>query len=43
MYPTVAEVLALPVLRQGRPHVVAGMGGLDAPVRWAHVAEVADI
>ncbi|MEU8633467.1 PucR family transcriptional regulator ligand-binding domain-containing protein [Amycolatopsis sp. NPDC048633] len=43
MYPTVAEVLALPVLRQGRPHVVAGMAGLDAPVRWAHVAEVADI
>ncbi|MEU0789896.1 PucR family transcriptional regulator ligand-binding domain-containing protein [Amycolatopsis sp. NPDC005961] len=43
MYPTVAEVLALPVLRQGRPHVVAGSAGLDAPVRWAHVAEVADI
>ncbi|MFD5094066.1 PucR family transcriptional regulator [Amycolatopsis thailandensis] len=43
MYPTVAEVLALPVLRQGRPHVVAGAAGLDAPVRWAHVAEVADI
>ncbi|WP_410658044.1 PucR family transcriptional regulator [Amycolatopsis sp. lyj-112] len=43
MYPTVAEVLALPVLRQGRPHVVAGAAGLDTPVRWAHVAEVADI
>lgn len=43
MYPTVAEVLAMPVLRQGRPHVVAGSAGLDAPVRWAHVAEVADI
>lgn len=43
MYPTVADVLALPVLRQGRPHVVAGAAGLDAPVRWAHVAEVADI
>ncbi|MFD9894120.1 PucR family transcriptional regulator [Amycolatopsis sp. NPDC059027] len=43
MYPTVAEVLALPVLRQGRPHVVAGAAGLDAAVRWAHVAEVADI
>ncbi|UOX89763.1 PucR family transcriptional regulator ligand-binding domain-containing protein [Amycolatopsis sp. FBCC-B4732] len=43
MYPTVAEALALPVLRQGRPHVVAGAAGLDAPVRWAHVAEVADI
>ncbi|WET81515.1 PucR family transcriptional regulator [Amycolatopsis sp. QT-25] len=43
MYPTVAEVLALPVLRQGRPHVVAGAAGMAAPVRWAHVAEVADI
>jgi purine catabolism regulator len=43
MYPTVAEVLALPVLRHGRPHVVAGTAGLDAPVRWVHVAEVADI
>ncbi|VVJ20660.1 Transcriptional regulator [Amycolatopsis camponoti] len=43
MYPTVAEVLALPVLRQGRPHVVAGVAGLGALVRWAHVAEVADI
>ncbi|NBH02671.1 hypothetical protein GTY80_05300, partial [Amycolatopsis sp. SID8362] len=28
MYPTVAEALALPVLRQGRPHVVAGAAGL---------------
>ncbi|MGW4489471.1 PucR family transcriptional regulator [Amycolatopsis sp. NPDC004368] len=43
MYPTVSEVLALPALRQGRPHVVAGSTGLDRPVRWAHVAEVADI
>jgi purine catabolism regulator len=43
MYPTVSEVLALPALRQGRPHVVAGSAGLDRPVRWAHVAEVADI
>jgi len=43
MYPTVAEVLALPVLRHGRPHVVAGAAGLDVPVRWVHVAEVADI
>jgi purine catabolism regulator len=43
MYPTVAEVLALPVLRHGRPHVVAGAAGLDARVRWVHVAEIADI
>ncbi|MGC7094170.1 PucR family transcriptional regulator [Amycolatopsis lurida] len=43
MYPTVAEVLALPVLRHGRPHVVAGAAGLDRRVRWVHVAEVIDI
>jgi purine catabolism regulator len=43
MYPTVSDVLALPVLRHGRPQVVAGAAGLDARVRWAHVAEVADI
>jgi len=43
MYPTVAEVLALPALREGRPTVVAGSAGLETPVRWAHVAEVADI
>ncbi|KAA9151668.1 PucR family transcriptional regulator [Amycolatopsis acidicola] len=43
MYPTVADVLALPVVRHGRPRVVAGAGGLGARVRWVHVAEVADI
>lgn len=43
MYPTVADVLALPVVRQGRPEVVAGAAGLGRRVRWAHVAEVADI
>ncbi|TVT44892.1 PucR family transcriptional regulator [Amycolatopsis rhizosphaerae] len=43
MYPTVADVLALPVVRHGRPRVVAGAEGLDARVRWVHVAEVADI
>ncbi|MDQ0376324.1 PucR family transcriptional regulator [Amycolatopsis thermophila] len=43
MYPTVADVLALPVLRHGRPEVVAGGGRLDTRVRWVHVAEVADI
>ncbi|PRX47112.1 purine catabolism regulator [Prauserella shujinwangii] len=43
MYPTVAEVLALPVVRHGGPRVVAGAAGLDARVRWVHVAEVADI
>ncbi|MBK1786553.1 PucR family transcriptional regulator [Prauserella cavernicola] len=43
MYPTVAEVLALPVVRHGGARVVAGADGLDAHVRWVHVAEVADI
>ncbi|GHF61378.1 purine catabolism regulator [Amycolatopsis bartoniae] len=43
MYPTVADVLALPVVRHGRPRVVAGAEGLDNRVRWVHVAEVADI
>jgi PucR family transcriptional regulator, purine catabolism regulatory protein len=43
MYPTVAEVLALPVVRRGRPRVVAGAAGLNARVRWVHVAEVTDI
>lgn len=43
MYPTVADVLALPVVRHGRPRVVAGAEGLDTRVRWVHVAEVADI
>jgi purine catabolism regulator len=41
--PTLSAVLALPVLAAGRPHVVAAADHLDHPVRWAHVAEVADI
>ncbi|XVS61403.1 PucR family transcriptional regulator [Actinosynnema sp. CA-299493] len=43
MYPTVAEALALPVVRRGRPAVVAGAAGMGRRVRWVHVAEVADI
>ena len=43
MYPTVADALALPVIRQGKPRVVAAHGALDRRVRWVHVAEVADI
>ncbi len=43
MLPTLGAVLELPVLAAGRPHVVAGSEHLDHPVRWAHVAEVADI
>jgi purine catabolism regulator len=40
---TVAEALALPEIADGRPRVVAGAAGLQATVRWVHVAEVADI
>jgi purine catabolism regulator len=43
MYPTVSDALALPVIRQGQPKVVAGSAGLGNRVRWVHVAEVADI
>ncbi|HEY0803909.1 MAG TPA: PucR family transcriptional regulator [Pseudonocardiaceae bacterium] len=43
MYPTVAEVLTVPVLRRGRPALVAGRAGSDNRVRWVHAAEVADI
>ncbi|QFZ21895.1 PucR family transcriptional regulator [Saccharothrix syringae] len=43
MYPTVAEALALPVVRRGGPTVVAGAAGMGRRVRWVHAAEVADI
>lgn len=43
MYPTVSDVLALPVVRRGRPTLVAGGTGVGNRVRWVHVAEVADI
>jgi PucR family transcriptional regulator, purine catabolism regulatory protein len=42
MLPTVAEVLALDPLRRGAPRVVAATDGLDAPVRWVHVIELAE-
>ncbi|HEV7908374.1 MAG TPA: PucR family transcriptional regulator ligand-binding domain-containing protein [Pseudonocardiaceae bacterium] len=43
MYPTVAEAVALPVIRNSEPRVVAGAAGMQRRVRWVHVAEVADI
>ncbi|MGN9812463.1 PucR family transcriptional regulator [Micromonospora sp. BQ11] len=43
VFPTVREVLALDPVRHGAPRLVAGDGGLDAPVRWVHVTEVPDI
>jgi purine catabolism regulator len=43
IYPTVAEVLELSVLRAGAPVVGAGGGNLGRTVRWTHAAEVADV
>src|SRR5689334_4615197 len=39
---TVADVLELPVVRRALPEVLAGSDGLDRPLRWAHVIEMAD-
>ncbi|MET0133527.1 MAG: PucR family transcriptional regulator ligand-binding domain-containing protein [Kibdelosporangium sp.] len=43
MYPTVSEALALSVVKEGHPRVVAGHRSLDNRVRWVHAAEVADL
>ncbi|NGO44322.1 PucR family transcriptional regulator [Streptomyces ureilyticus] len=40
--PTVADILALPVLSAGRPEVVTGVAHLDRPVRWVHITELTD-
>jgi purine catabolism regulator len=40
---TLREVLDLEVVRRGSPHVVAGLGRLDVPVRWVHALELADV
>jgi purine catabolism regulator len=37
------EVLDLDVVRRGSPHVVAGAGRLDVPVRWVHALELTDV
>ena len=37
---TVADALALPILRRALPEVVAGEDSLDRPVRWVHVLDV---
>ena len=39
MYPTLAEVLDLPVLRAAAPRVRAGSTALGVQVRWVHVSE----
>ncbi|GAA2595418.1 PucR family transcriptional regulator [Streptomyces lienomycini] len=40
--PTVADVLALPVLAGGDPRVVTCAEHVDRPVRWVHVTELTD-
>lgn len=40
--PTVADVLALPVLAAGQPQVITGLSELDRPVRWVHITELTD-
>lgn len=42
MLPTVEQVLDMDAVRRGEPQVVAGHSGLDRPVRWVHVIELAD-
>ncbi|GAA2726536.1 PucR family transcriptional regulator [Actinocorallia aurantiaca] len=43
MLPTLAEVLELEPVRRGLPRAVACADRLDSPIRWVHVAEIADI
>jgi hypothetical protein len=40
---TLRQVLDLEVVRRGSPHVVAGSGRLDLPVRWVHALELTDV
>ncbi|MFF9809865.1 PucR family transcriptional regulator [Streptomyces coeruleorubidus] len=39
-FPTLTEVLSLPVLAEGMPRVLAGESQLDRAVRWVHVTEL---
>ena len=43
MQPTVSKIIALPELARGHPTVVAGLEGLERPVRWVHISEHHDI
>lgn len=40
---TVADVLALDVVRAASPQVLAGAGALARPVRWVHTSEIYEI
>jgi purine catabolism regulator len=42
VYPTLAEILELPVVKAGLPRVRAGRSALDTRVRWVHVSEQRD-
>ncbi|MBA4026333.1 MAG: PucR family transcriptional regulator [Gordonia sp.] len=42
MQPTIAEILALPMVRAGKPETITD-GPLDRPVRWVHVSDLADL
>ncbi|MBT0773379.1 PucR family transcriptional regulator ligand-binding domain-containing protein [Kineosporia sp. J2-2] len=42
-YLTVADVVRLPVVRQGGPVVLAGHDRLTRPLRWVHATELSDI
>jgi PucR family transcriptional regulator, purine catabolism regulatory protein len=42
LLPTIAQVLALDVVRRGQPRVVAAAHRLAEPVRWVHAIELAD-
>lgn len=41
--PTIEQLLAIPLLADAVPEVLAGRGELGRPVRWLHPAEVEDI
>jgi purine catabolism regulator len=43
MLPSLSDVLGLPAVRRGDPHVRAAADHLGRPVRWVHVSEVSDI
>ncbi|MGH3246219.1 MAG: PucR family transcriptional regulator [Trebonia sp.] len=40
---TLRQILDLDVVRRGSPHVLAGAGRLDVPVRWVHALELTDV
>ncbi|MDR3662586.1 MAG: PucR family transcriptional regulator ligand-binding domain-containing protein [Mycobacterium sp.] len=40
--PTVADIVALPVIQQGEPEILCTQG-FDRPIRWVHVSDVPDL